>query len=232
MDQSEAGHLGKEDLSLGQTVLNNMTQTRLVEYMYCMCTLIIPDVCDVLHWGGCSTKKCVDMWLPPHNGVCYSNFPMCIGGRFWKNVVQKENRKKKKKTSTSKYESYFTVQSTCLELIIQNLKISWGCHPCRLACFFLLSWMPLGCGGGRAGVCSAYSGLKYSTPIGWGRRVANLVGKIRPCRGENEELFLLYTWDSSEKALGCKVEDLLKRKGLIFSTRSAEVSWPNWAAHI
>ncbi len=110
----------------------HMTQTRLVEYMYFKCTLIIPDVCDVLHWGGCSTKKCVDMWLPPHNGVCYSNFPMCIGGRFWKNVVQKENRKKKKKTSTSKYESYFTVQSTCLELIIQNLKISWGCHPSRM----------------------------------------------------------------------------------------------------
>lgn len=112
----------------------------------------------------------------------------------------------------------------------KNAAIKW--QICRLACFFLLSWMPLGCGGGRAGVCSAYSGLKYSTPIGWGRRVANLVGKIRPCRGENEELFLLYTWDSSEKALGCKVEDLLKRKGLIFSTRSAEVSWPNWAAHI
>jgi hypothetical protein len=132
MDQSEAGHLGKEDLSLGQKVLNNMTQTPLVEYMYCICTVIIPDVCDVLHWGGCSTKKCVDMWLPPHNGVCYSNFHMCTGGRFWKNVVQKENRKKKKKTSTSKYEYYFTVQSTCLELIIQNLKISWGCHPSRM----------------------------------------------------------------------------------------------------
>jgi len=37
MDQSEAGHLGKEDLSLGQTVLNNMTQTPLVEYMYVHC---------------------------------------------------------------------------------------------------------------------------------------------------------------------------------------------------
>jgi hypothetical protein len=245
MDQSEAGHLGKEDLSLGQKVLNNMTQTPLVEYMYCICTVIIPDVCDVLHWGGCSTKKCVDMWLPPHNGVCYSNFHMCTGGRFWKNVVQKENRKKKKKTSTSKYESYFTVQSTCLELIIQNLKISWGCHPSRMMekpktlqyvgwpAFFYNQECHWGVGGGgRAGVCSAYSGLKYSTPIGWGRRVANLVGKIRPCRGENEELFLLYTWDSSENALGCKVEDLLKRKGLIFSTRSAEVSWPNWAAHI
>ena len=113
----------------------------------------------------------------------------------------------------------------------KNAAIMW--QICRLACFFSIIRNATGVwGGGRAGVCSAYSGLKYSTPIGWGRRVANLVGKIRPCRGENEELFLLYTWDSSENALGCKVEDLLKRKGLIFSTRSAEVSWPNWAAHI
>jgi len=123
---------GRPVIGPNSTEQYNMTQTPLVEYMYCMCTVIIPDFCDVLHWGGCSTKKCVDMWLPPHNGVCYSNFPMWIGGRFWKNVVQKENRKKKKKTSTSKYESYFTVQSTCLELIIQNLKISWGCHPSRM----------------------------------------------------------------------------------------------------
>jgi len=68
MDQSEAGHLGKEDLSLGQTVLNNMTQTRLVEYMYCMCTLIIPDVCDVctVHMPGTHHPKFKNlMRLPP-----------------------------------------------------------------------------------------------------------------------------------------------------------------------
>jgi hypothetical protein len=58
----------------------------------------------------------------------------------------------------------------------KNAAIMW--QICRLACFFSIIRNATGVwGGGRAGVCSAYSGLKYSTPIGWGRRVANLGGK-------------------------------------------------------
>lgn len=93
--------------------------------------------------------------------------------------------------------------------------------------------MPLGCGGGGgAGVCSAFSGLNTQLLLAEAGELPSLGEKFGHAEGKMRNCSCSIHDTAVRTPLGCKVEDLLKRKRLIFSTRSAEVSWPNWAALI
>lgn len=82
--------------------------------------------------------------------------------------------------------------------------------------------MPLGCGGGGgAGVCSAFSGLNTQLLLAEAGELPSLGEKFGHAEGKMRNCSCSIHDTAVRTPLGCKVEDLLKRKRLIFSTRSA-----------